>query len=154
MSNRFKQLLVRYDEYHKNTVNQCIHIVCIPSVVWSLFLYLHRFSFLNFRLSLILYCSYLYNYWHVSRRLSSRVGVFYALLFAHSRKIFLSRSLSYTRRLAFMVFSLSWIGQFIGHGVFEKNTPALLNGAYSSLLVGPLFAYKHIEDLFTKILLS
>ena len=32
-----------------------------------------------------------------------------------------------SRNLAIKVFSLGWILQFIGHGLFEKKAPALLN---------------------------
>ena len=138
--------LTEYDSFHQNNVNKWIHIVCIPALVWSSFVQCHRYAFYNIRLSFVLFVSYLYKYWKLSPALSLRVGCFYFLLYRHSKTLFYSTSLKLSHRLSVSVFILSWIGQFIGHGVFEKNTPAILNGAYNSFVVGPLFAYKHFED--------
>lgn len=37
------------------------------------------------------------------------------------------------------VFVISWIFQFVGHGVFEKRKPALLDNLVQSLVLAPYF---------------
>ncbi len=36
---------------------------------------------------------------------------------------------------------LSWILQFVGHGVFEKRAPALLTSLFQSLVLGIYFLF-------------
>jgi uncharacterized membrane protein YGL010W len=40
----------------------------------------------------------------------------------------------------------SWIAQFIGHGIFEKRAPALLDNLFQALVLGPIFVW--LEVLF------
>ncbi|KAJ3130043.1 hypothetical protein HK098_006755 [Nowakowskiella sp. JEL0407] len=44
------------------------------------------------------------------------------------------------------LFALSWIAQFIGHGVFEGRSPALLDNMIGALVLAPFFAW--LEMLF------
>jgi uncharacterized membrane protein YGL010W len=44
------------------------------------------------------------------------------------------------------LFVASWIAQFIGHGVFEKRAPALLDNLFQALVLAPLFVW--LEILF------
>jgi len=41
---------------------------------------------------------------------------------------------------------VSWIAQFVGHGVFEGRAPALLDNIYQALFLAPLFVW--LEMLF------
>lgn len=43
-------------------------------------------------------------------------------------------------------FLVSWIAQFIGHGVFEGRAPALLDNIFQALFLAPLFVW--LEILF------
>jgi uncharacterized membrane protein YGL010W len=45
-----------------------------------------------------------------------------------------------------MVQLFAWISQFIGHGVYEKRAPALLDNLVQALFLAPLFVW--IEVLF------
>lgn len=47
---------------------------------------------------------------------------------------------------ALAVFLASWIAQFIGHGVFEGRSPALLDNLLQALVLAPFFVF--IELLF------
>ena len=42
------------------------------------------------------------------------------------------------------IFVLSWIAQFIGHGVFEGRTPALLDNLVQALFLAPFFVWMEI----------
>lgn len=39
---------------------------------------------------------------------------------------------------------VSWLVQFIGHGVFEKRAPALLDNLIQAFLLAPLFVWMEI----------
>ncbi|MCE7766678.1 DUF962 domain-containing protein, partial [Pseudomonas putida] len=42
-----------------------------------------------------------------------------------------------------------WTGQFIGHGVFEKRAPALLNNLTQAFLMAPFFVLlEALQSLF------
>lgn len=42
------------------------------------------------------------------------------------------------------VFVISWISQFVGHGVFEGRAPALLDNLVQALLLAPFFVWMEI----------
>ena len=44
------------------------------------------------------------------------------------------------------VFIVSWIAQFIGHGVYEGRAPALLDNLMQALVLAPFFVF--MEALF------
>ncbi|CRL24744.1 unnamed protein product [Penicillium camemberti] len=43
---------------------------------------------------------------------------------------------------------VSWLAQFIGHGVFEKRAPALLDNLVQALLLAPLFVWMEVLFFF------
>ena len=143
-----------YQSFHKNYYNQLIHVVGIPSIVWAVFLYSHRFNTWFGRVSTLLYSSYMLKYFNVDKPRFLRIALFYYMLLKHSFNKYSSLNKNDSRNLAIKVFSLGWILQFIGHGVFEKKAPALLNGFTKSITIGPYFAYKHLEENILNIILK
>jgi 2-hydroxy fatty acid dioxygenase len=51
-----------------------------------------------------------------------------------------------TNQIAVGIFLMAWIAQFIGHGVFEGRSPALLDNLLQALVLAPFFVW--IEALF------
>jgi uncharacterized membrane protein YGL010W len=45
----------------------------------------------------------------------------------------------------------SWIFQFIGHGVFEKRAPALLDSLSQALTLAPFFVWLEVSACFRSI---
>ena len=45
---------------------------------------------------------------------------------------------------ALAVFLISWIAQFVGHGVFEGRAPALLDNLVQALFLAPFFVWMEI----------
>lgn len=43
---------------------------------------------------------------------------------------------------------VSWLAQFVGHGVFEKRAPALLDNLVQALLLAPLFVWMEVLFFF------
>ena len=138
--------LTFYQSYHTNYYNQLIHVVGIPSIVWAVFLYTHRFKSRIGRISWIIYSIYMLKYFHIDGPRFLKIALFYYMLLKHSFNKYRSLNKIDSRNLAIKIFSLGWILQFIGHGLFEKKAPALLNGFTKSITIGPYFAYKHLEE--------
>ena len=44
----------------------------------------------------------------------------------------------------------SWIMQFIGHGIFEGNRPALMDSIKQAFLMAPLFSYYEFKELLER----
>ena len=42
------------------------------------------------------------------------------------------------------IFISSWVAQFVGHGVFEKRAPALLDNLVQALVLAPFFVWMEI----------
>mgnify|MGYP003686413199 FL=1 len=56
-----------YNKYHMNYYNKIIHILGIPSIVWAVFLYTHRFKTCFKKVSTLLYGYYLYKYFKIDK---------------------------------------------------------------------------------------
>lgn len=67
--------------------------------------------------------------------------VLYLFSYILPSKLFTIFSRSLVNRSAAVVHVICWILQFIGHGVFEKRKPALLDNLVQSLFIAPLFAF-------------
>ncbi|XP_059644968.1 2-hydroxy-palmitic acid dioxygenase mpo1 [Cornus florida] len=141
-----------YGAYHKNPVNIFIHML----FVWPIFftsLVLFYFTPSVYYLNCPFQCSH---------GLALNFGFFFALIYALfyvclDKKAgslgaliclvcwvgsnFLARNLGYSLAwkvvLAAQLFC--WTGQFIGHGVFEKRAPALLDNLVQAFLMAPFF---------------
>lgn len=51
-----------------------------------------------------------------------------------------------TWKVALGAHIFSWVAQFVGHGVFEKRAPALVNNVLQALILAPIFVW--LEILF------
>lgn len=128
-----------YGAYHSEEVNQWIHIVCVPLIFTTSIELLQRVAPLVVLQALVafyivsfivmeatagvLYAPFLLTYFYVGTK----------LLPAHSN-------------LSLGLWIFSWIAQFVGHGVFEKRAPALLNNLPQSLHAAVFFVW--LEILF------
>ena len=148
-----------YADYHQNKYNKAIHYVCIPLLVWTLFIFTNYINFdsilvtkksslfeefqqvqyctFNIRGSLILLGLYHVYYCY----LSFRIGVISFLFYG---SIWYLASLSYCLDTniwipATYLHLLSWVLQILGHAVFEHNKPAFTTSLKQSFLMAPLF---------------
>ncbi|XAR65494.1 hypothetical protein NMG60_11009637 [Bertholletia excelsa] len=139
-----------YGAYHNNPVNILIHMVFVwPILYTSLVLFYFTPAFFECpfkcRLGLIpnfgLLLTLIYAVFYIC--LDKKAGSLAALL---CFICWISGSLV-AKRLEFSVawkFVLAaqlfcWTGQFIGHGVFEKRAPALLDNLVQAFLMAPFF---------------
>lgn len=123
-------LLARYAESHRNPVNELIHFVCIPAIVFSLLGILWAIHPL---VALAVVGAALVYYTKLSRPfalgMAAMAAVMLGLLNMLPEGTVLVTSIG--------VFVLAWIGQFIGHHI-EGKKPSFFDDL-RFLLIGPLF---------------
>eukprot|EP00257_Ricinus_communis_P014415 XP_015572079.1 uncharacterized endoplasmic reticulum membrane protein C16E8.02 [Ricinus communis] len=143
-----------YGAYHSNPINIMIHILFVwPIFFTSLMLFYFTPSIFDISqigfggshgllmVNLGFVFTLIYALFYVC--LDNKAGIVAALLcFAcWVGASFLSSSLGYSLAwkvvLAAQLFC--WTGQFIGHGVFEKRAPALLDNLTQAFLMAPFF---------------
>ena len=135
-------LLARYGESHRNPVNELIHIVCIPAIVFSLLGILWA---LHPAVALLVVAAALAYYVTLSRTFALGMGVMagamLALLAMLPDGTVLPTSIG--------VFVAAWIGQFVGHHI-EGKKPSFFDDL-RFLLIGPLFV---LSILYRRIRLA
>jgi len=123
-------LLARYGESHRNPVNELIHIVCIPAIVFSLLGILWA---LHPAVALLVVAAALAYYVMLSRTFAVGMGVMagamLVLLAMLPNGTVLPTSIG--------VFVAAWLGQFVGHHI-EGKKPSFFDDL-RFLLIGPLF---------------
>jgi uncharacterized membrane protein YGL010W len=123
-------LLARYGESHRNPVNELIHIVCIPAIVFSLLGILWA---LHPIVALLVAAAALAYYVTLSRAFAAGMGVM-----AGAMLLVLAMLPDGTvLPTSIGVFVAAWLGQFVGHHI-EGKKPSFFDDL-RFLLIGPLF---------------
>jgi uncharacterized membrane protein YGL010W len=123
-------LLARYGESHRNPVNELIHIVCIPAIVFSLLGILWA---LHPAVALLVVAAALAYYVTLSRTFALGIGVM-----AGAMLLVLAMLPDGTvLPTSIGVFVAAWLGQFVGHHI-EGKKPSFFDDL-RFLLIGPLF---------------
>jgi uncharacterized membrane protein YGL010W len=147
MSN-LSDLLAEYGKSHTNAVNKTIHFFCVPAIFWSVSALLHSVKLATFSptylsgLDIPALAAVLLYYARLSPLLSIGFGAWGVLC------VFLSHSIENLYfpllTVALIVFSLAWIGQFIGHHI-EGKKPSFLKDL-QFLLIGPAWIMQFIYE--------
>ncbi|HUW54337.1 MAG TPA: Mpo1-like protein [Rhodanobacter sp.] len=129
-----------YSADHRHPVNQVLHWICVPPIVWSVIallwtipvpLTLARPGAWAVAVMVLAF----YWYWKHSRPLAAALLIAFALLGVLTNMLYGLLGAASLRDLAIGVFIVAWIGQFIGHK-FEGRRPSFLTDL-SYLLIGP-----------------
>ncbi|XP_042041056.1 2-hydroxy-palmitic acid dioxygenase MPO1-like [Salvia splendens] len=142
-----------YGAYHNNPINIALHTVFVWPILFTALLLLNftpplfsqspilllgqSFLVLNYGfLSTLIYALY---YVSLDKKAGSLAAFMCFLCWAGSS--FLGHRLGFALGWKVVLASqlLCWTGQFIGHGVFEKRAPALLDNLAQALLMAPFF---------------
>lgn len=146
--------LVFYRSYHYNTVNVLIHSVFVPTILFCTTGLLtnvrvpipipHVVQYLNLGVIMSLGYSLFYLF------LDPIGGVLATPILMGSSVFFTEWTLKsdYANKIYFAGFFIGWIVQFIGHGVFEKRAPALLDNLVQALVLAPFFILFELLFLF------
>ncbi|KAF9109663.1 hypothetical protein BGX27_007355 [Mortierella sp. AM989] len=158
-----KYQLLQYGSHHHNPWNVGIHLTCIPLILWSGLVFgaktgpliaapsasavasgapaavalskVYQFCPPNF--SLLMMAAYTSYY----IKLDTVAGLLTAPLFLglarHATNFQLTNPSA--DKIALGVQIVAWIAQFIGHGVYEKRAPKLLDNLLQALVLAPYF---------------
>jgi len=154
-----RKQLAFYGSYHSNPVNILIHIFGVPAILWSSLLLATRIqtpTFLpEFRYT---FNEYLLFDLNTPAVVTAIYLVYYlilepfaALLYAPQILVSLLTATAHAHRPdgmrdAIIVQIISWIAQFLGHGLAEGRAPALLDNIVGALVLAPFFV--HLELMF------
>ncbi|OAQ34718.1 DUF962-domain-containing protein [Linnemannia elongata AG-77] len=145
-----KYQMLQYASHHDHPVNVGIHLTCIPLIVWSALVWgantgpliaspsaaaLFKFAVPN--LSMILMTGYV-TYFTALDRPTGLLSVPIFLGAAKHATHFLATNPK-ANKIAAYVHILSWLAQFVGHGVFEKRAPKLTESVVQAAVLGPYF---------------
>lgn len=123
-------LLAQYAESHRHPVNEKIHMICVPLIVWSVLALIWRIQPVAALIFAGLCLGY---YFHLSKSFALDM----TLVLAGMLGLLLMLPMSMVLGSAVTVFVLAWIGQFIGHNI-EGKKPSFFDDL-RFLLIGPLF---------------
>ncbi|MFK2902828.1 DUF962 domain-containing protein [Dyella ginsengisoli] len=129
-----------YSADHQNPINQRLHWLCVPPIVWSVIALLWtipvpaRFLQPGAWAVLAMVLAFAW-YWKRSHRLGGALLLAFAALALLTGLLFNRLGAANLRWSALAVFVVAWIGQFVGHQ-FEGRRPSFLTDL-SYLLVGP-----------------
>jgi len=140
-----------YGAYHRNKVNQVIHQVTIPLIVWTVMVFTGYYNFyigsvewlpVNITVPLMAFYVIVYFLFDVPSAL-----VITPILFGMyvSANLFII-NVQYAWAYALGIHFVAWIIQFAGHGVWEKRRPALTESLLQAFLMAPIFVV--IELMF------
>jgi 2-hydroxy fatty acid dioxygenase len=149
----FGQFYFSYAKYHYNDANKWLHIIFIPTIVFTLLGMLHYATVFG-HLTLLgttwqvdygfLLLSVLLPIYMFVDFVTGLVSTAFFLLqlhlsnylYANRTALFSSESQHFNVLLYLHI--AAWIAQFIGHGIFEKRAPALLDNMLL-MFVAPFF---------------
>ncbi|KAF0746414.1 hypothetical protein DYB26_009687 [Aphanomyces astaci] len=151
-----------YMSYHSDPTNKTLHLLCIwPILLSAIFLLcttapfvdvaqaLHPYVVANAALVGVL----IYVLWYIV--LDPYAGTLAAALIVSMyvwSNVVIADAVAATGespwRLALGIHVTAWIIQFIGHGVFEKRAPALLDAWDQAIITAPLFVLLEVLWVF------
>ena len=127
---RIDALLARYAQNHRHPMNEIIHCICVPAIVFAL---LGLCWTLSPAVSLVVAAASLAYYLRLSPSFAVGMLAMAALMLVLLARLPAVAVLPVSATL----FVLAWIGQFIGHRI-EGQKPSFFEDL-RFLLIGPLF---------------
>eukprot|EP01059_Diplonema_ambulator_P036766 TRINITY_DN933_c0_g2_i1.p1 TRINITY_DN933_c0_g2~~TRINITY_DN933_c0_g2_i1.p1 ORF type:complete len:178 (+),score=56.97 TRINITY_DN933_c0_g2_i1:56-589(+) len=136
--------LAFYGEYHANAINQWIHIICVPIILWTAMVFVGTYEIAEIPAPWFVAAAYATFY----ILMDPVVGFMYtAILIGMAvTSTQFAKEQDDALTIAVVVHCVCWTFQFIGHGVFERRAPALLDSFIQSLMLAPFFVF--LEVLF------
>lgn len=131
-----------YSLDHQNPVNQAVHVVCVPLILWSIIALLWCIPVPGTlfgpgafgALAMFLTWSY---YYRMSRPIGfGMLAIFVAFAWG-TRWLHMQLGTAGLAGLALIVFVAAWVGQFIGHHIEGRRPSFFTDLTY--LLIGPIW---------------
>eukprot|EP00127_Corallochytrium_limacisporum_P004262 Clim_evm207s157 gene=Clim_evmTU207s157 len=151
--------LAFYGAYHNNGINQLIHIIFVPQILWSALVWLSYSGplidikqfwpgapdYIELNAAFLLISVYISYYLILTPIAALPYSFFLAYLWISAGQ-FRDALGDDAVTLSLIVHATGWAMQFIGHGVAEGRKPALMDNLFQSVFLAPLFVY--LEVLF------
>ncbi|KAH9218676.1 hypothetical protein DL95DRAFT_78851 [Leptodontidium sp. 2 PMI_412] len=158
MSLNLEKQLCFYGAYHHNPTNIGIHMICVPLILAASLLLATNSPTLiplptwltipNLPLNAGTIGAVLYSAFYIL--LEPVAGSILLPIIigwtAFANHLTASASSTVANQASLVVFVISWIAQFVGHGVYEGRAPALLDNLVQALVLAPFFVF--MEALF------
>ncbi len=141
-----QQWLDEYAVSHQNSTNKLIHWICVPSIFFSLVCLLNEVElYQSLSLAHLVLIMAMLFYIRISWKIALGLLLFYFICIWGSVQL---QSLSTSVwKIALSIFTIAWIGQFIGHKI-EGKKPSFIDDI-QFLLIGPAwllsFIYKKLK---------
>jgi uncharacterized membrane protein YGL010W len=139
------RLWADYETHHRAGGNKICHMVGIPLIIAGLLgllaIPLVRIAAVPLDLSLLLLIAASAVYLWLDLKLGLVMVVVSLLLYLGARLL--------PWPVALGIFLAGWVFQFIGHGVYEKHSPAFMDNM-AHLLVGPMWVLNHFVPLIER----
>jgi uncharacterized membrane protein YGL010W len=140
--------LNEYSESHQNPQNKLLHWICIPPIVFSVFLALKALpwgdDYINpATVGAVAALAY---YARLSWQLAIGISLLFALMYVGIVAIDGALGSAGSAWLAAAIFVAAWIGQFIGHNI-EGARPSFFKDL-QFLLIGPLWL---LADVYRRL---
>ncbi|GMG55700.1 unnamed protein product [Ambrosiozyma monospora] len=133
--------LAQYKAYHLNPTNVLIHIICIPQIFFTSFIIVSYINFPQTEIKLSTIGAILYSTYYIF--LSPKMGLLSLPFIVITYLSALYLEINYSMfRVLFYAISVNlgaWGFQFVGHFVFEKNSPAVFDDLVQPLVLAPYF---------------
>ncbi|CAN0896543.1 2-hydroxy-palmitic acid dioxygenase mpo1 [Linum grandiflorum] len=151
-----------YGAYHSNPTNVLIHMIFVWPILFTSLLILHFTPPLSTSIQLSIFPLNSFLVFNVGSLLTFIYGFFYIcldkkagslasliLLFCLFASSLLGSWLGFSLawKVVLVAQILCWTGQFIGHGVFEKRAPALLDNLVQAFVMAPFFVLLEVMNL-------
>eukprot|EP01098_Paradermamoeba_levis_P003753 TRINITY_DN1669_c0_g1_i1.p1 TRINITY_DN1669_c0_g1~~TRINITY_DN1669_c0_g1_i1.p1 ORF type:complete len:210 (-),score=65.02 TRINITY_DN1669_c0_g1_i1:46-675(-) len=154
-----------YAAYHNNTVNKLIHLVFVPTILWTALVLLCYSGplfdipfvrnllagsalspYVVFNFSFLLVCFYSVYFIILEPFAGVTFSVVLYLFWLSATYFQLTTPDAWQPALVANV--VAWIAQFIGHGVFEGRRPTLIDNLVQALLLAPYFVWFEVLFFF------
>lgn len=171
----FERSVVFYKSYHNNETNQLIHMICIPLIAFTGFIFFAytpeiAISYKEVTLPIIdltIKLTYgnvivsIYVIYYLLFEFPGLAGPLAAFLFisgSYYANMLVLQNKEVIWKYALLIHISAWLAQFYGHAVHEKRSPALLDNLVQAFLSAPffvllelMFSFGYRKQLQTKI---
>ena len=138
-----------YAKYHHDPINKIIHVIFVWPIL-ATFLYLFAMTgplftingqdnIFNIEFDYAFIIASIYILFYMTIEQPGLCGVFSAFLVGFFLKIANDYQGFYTWQTITTLNISCWVAQFIGHGIFEGRSPALVDNLLQAFLFAPLF---------------
>ncbi|XP_062217733.1 2-hydroxy-palmitic acid dioxygenase MPO1-like [Phragmites australis] len=133
--------------YHSNPVNVCIHEIFVWPIFLTALLLLHLTALFPHAAGVgaAIYGAY---YILLDRRAGALAALLCLLCWTASGALAARLGFSLGWKVVLVSQLFCWTMQFIGHGVFEKRAPALLDNLVQAFLMAPFFVLLEVLHTF------